>query len=712
MTDGSRHRRELRNLHELARWYGVQSSYTDVFGRRVRASPESISGVLLAMGVPLERTTDVEEALRACRVTHWERPLDPVAVAWNGRLSRVPLRLPARQADARLTFLVELEGSDPYQGKPSVVTASRADVDGRAFAELLVSWQGRLPPGYHRLHVRAGKSEAETMVISAPSRMTSTGPNPTWGAFLPLYALRSDRSWGIGDLTDLGDLAEWVGGLGGEIVATLPIVAGFLDELFDRSPYSPASRLFWNEVHLDVTRIPEVSRSPRARARLASPALRGKIDALQRAALVDHRQAMALKRSVLEVLAESFFDESEPSPRRNSFDAFVSANPAVRDYARFRAACERHRSPWFEWPTREREGRLESNGDDRVARYHLYVQWIADEQMAETSDRARRAGAGLYFDFPLGVNLAAYDAWKERDAFVLGASAGAPPDSFFVSGQDWGFPPMHPEGIREQGYRYLIACFRHLLRHASVLRIDHVMGLHRLYWIPSGMDATKGAYVRYRWAELYAVLSLESAHTGAVIVGEDLGTVPGYVRRAMAKHGLHRTYVLPNALTGNSRNAIKPPPRDSLAGLNTHDMAPFAGFWREEDIKIRLERGWLNEGSARAERKRRRVQRRALVKYFTRTGRLPARGNPSDRQIVEACLDELAAGPARMLVVNLEDLWSETKSQNVPGTVDEYPNWRRAARYRLHEFSRMPRVTRTLSRLDALRRGGRRNGSA
>jgi 4-alpha-glucanotransferase len=663
------------------------------------------------MGILLERATDVEDELRARRLAHWKRPLDPVSVAWNGRLSRVPLRLPTRLAGAKLAFRVELEGSGPHEGAPRVVTASRADVEGRSYAELLVSWQRRLPPGYHRLHVRAGKTEAQTMVISAPARMTSTGPNPTWGAFLPLYALRSDRSWGIGDLTDLGDLAEWVGGLGGGIVATLPVAAGFLDELFDRSPYSPASRLFWNEVHLDVTRIPEVSQSPRARAMLASPALRGKIDALQRAALVDHRQAMALKRIVLKALAESFFHDSEPSPRRNAFEAFVRANPAARDYARFRAACERHRRPWFEWPSREREGRLEKHGDDPSTSYHLYVQWLADEQMAETSDRAHRAGAGLYFDFPLGVNLAAYDAWREREAFVLGASAGAPPDSFFVSGQNWGFPPLHPEGIREQGYRYLIACLRHLLRHARVLRIDHVMGLHRLFWIPSGMDATKGVYVRYRWAELYAVLALESAYTRTVVVGEDLGTVPGYVRKSMAKHGLYRTYVMPNALTSNPRKAVTPPPRDSLAGLNTHDMAPFAGFWREEDIKVRLERGWLDEGAARDEHTRRLMQRRALVEYLRRTGRLPVGRTPSDRQIVEACLDELAAGPARMLVVNLEDLWAETEPQNVPGTVDEYPNWRRAARYTFQEFSRMPRVTRTLSRIDTLRRGGRRDGS-
>jgi 4-alpha-glucanotransferase len=654
--------RLLRDLHEVARRCGIQTSYRDQEGHRRRARPEAVLGAIRAFGHPIERLEEAPAVLRRLE-REPPRPVEPVTVAWGGRMPLVEVRAPAARAGSRLTLRVELESGE--------------DVDPAA----------RLPFGYHRLHVEGRGFTASSLVVSAPPALPNGGPR-SWGVFLPLYALRSARSWGVGDLTDLGDLLEWASGLGGRMVATLPMLASFLDEPFEPSPYSPASRLFWNELFLDVTGIPELERSPEARRALASAHLRKEIENLQTAELVDYRAAMAAKRQVLEPLARSFFEDDRTS-RRGEFESFLQANPASLDYARFRAACDRHRSPWQRWPGSERSGILPpAGGNEPAYRYHAYVQWLASQQMLSLQQRSRASGAALYFDLPLGVHPAGYDVWREREIFATGATAGAPPDPFFTSGQDWGFFPLHPERVRDSGYGYPIACLRHQLRVAGVLRIDHAMGLHRLFWIPSGLSSTDGVYVRYPADEMYAIVVLEAARAGAMVVGEDLGIVPGYIRPAMARRGIHRTYVVPWELTGDPAMAMRPPPERSFASLNTHDMPPFAAYWPAEDPR----------------------KRDALIRFLRRRGWLAGgkdRAAPEDREVMVACLGELAASDAREVIVNLEDLWLETRPQNVPGTGHEQPNWRRPARYRFERFRRLPQVTGTLRRIEAIRKGSK-----
>jgi 4-alpha-glucanotransferase len=669
----------LRDLHRLARSCGIQTSSTGEGGRRLRPGVETLIGAVRAYGLPVERLEDVPSALRERQGGLDRRPLPPVVVAWDGGLPK----LDALAGRAR----VELEDGGEVD----------ADPRGRADA---------LPFGYHRLHVEGGGVEASALVISAP-RSLPVRDGRGWGAFIPLYALRSRRSWGVGDFTDLGDLLDWVGGLGGDMAGTLPILAAFLDEPFEPSPYSPASRLFWNELHLDVTAVPELERSPEARDLIGSEHFRKEIENLRRGELVDHRAAMAAKRQVLELLADAVL--ALDGQRRAAFGSYVEANPRLDGYAAFRAAVERHRSVWQTWPPRERDGSLPPDGgNQRAAHYHRYVQWVADEQLRGVAARARSGGAAsLYFDFPLGVNSGGYDVWSERDVFAMGATTGAPPDAFFTMGQDWGFPPLHPEAMREHGYRYPIACLRHQLRYAGVLRIDHVMGLHRLFWVPSGMGPSHGVYVRYPADELYAILVLEAWRAGAVVVGEDLGVVPAYVRPALRRHGILRSWVLPFELTDDGTTPMHPIPPRSMATLDTHDLPPFAAYWRGEDIGLRLERGWLDQAGASAERRTRASHRARLTDHLSRRGWLAGepRDSADERVLLTACLSDLAASPARQVLVTLEDLWLETRPQNVPGAADAYPNWRRVARYPLERIRRMPEVVDTLRSIDALRKG-------
>jgi 4-alpha-glucanotransferase len=700
-------------LAKLAQLYGIQTTYTSSGRYRVRARRESLLAALSALGAPITGTPDLVEAYRLRRQRLWTRLLEPVMVAWEGRPLEVHLRFPARMSavPVRVEAVLEdgtsvtlLDGSvEPHLP----VEATEAEsVEGIEYQRSVISVPNRLPLGYHSLRVSLGKLEASSLLIAAPTRATEASGR-TWGVFLPLYALRTRRDWGTGDLTDLEALAEWTGSLGGDMVATLPLLAAFLDRPFEPSPYSPASRLFWNELYLDPTRAPEFRRSPEARRVLGSRRFQEELDDLRTGRLVDYRLASGAKRRVLELLAPLV--ESPESPRREQLDRYARQNPRLDDYARFRAALERHGgTPWTTWPRRERDGHLPRDGGNPTAhRYHRYVQWLAAEQMEATARAAVAKGAGLYFDLPLGVHPDGYDAWRERDAFVSKASAGSPPDRFFAGGQNWGFPPLHPDGIREQGYRYYRDSIRHLFRHASVARIDHVMGLHRIYVVPHGLTSGDGVYVRYRAQELHAILTLESRRHGTVVVGEDLGTVPAKVRTAMRRLGILRSYVLQFELRPQSRRAVRRPPPDSMAALDTHDLPAFAAFWRGLDIRERLRAGWIDAPYAARELKERDRVRVAVVAYLRAHGWLqPGSDPPSDSKVLRALLSALSASDSAMVVANLEDLWLETRPQNVPGTVDRYPNWRRRARFSLEELSGKRSVTGLLREVARLREAG------
>ncbi len=542
-------------LEDLARSYGVETSYWAIGGRRRQAHPEALIAVLKALGAPIEKPSDVPEALR-----HRE------TVAFTP------------------------------------------------------------PPGERR-----------------------------WGVFIPLYALHSNPSWGGGDFADLERLVDWTAALGGRLIGTLPLLASFLDHPFSPSPYTPVSRLFWNELFLAVEEIPELKVCNEARRLVASPDFQATLDRMRRSPLVDYRHNMAVKRQVLEMLARSFLRGR--GPRRDRFERFLKSRPSLDDYACFRATCEKQTVVWHKWPKRLREGPWQRGDFDEAARrYHRYVQWLADEQIARVSRKARSKNLALYFDFPLGVHPDGYDTWRYRDLFVPGISLGAPPDPFFSGGQYWGTPPLHPHRIGTD--RYLRDSLRHHLRYAGLLRIDHVMGLHRQFWIPDGFKPADGVYVRYPSEELYALICEESVRHRAVIVGEDLGTVPPEVRPTMRRHRLQRSYVLQFKMNPHGRGRPPPPPSDSLASLNTHDIPPFAAFWK---------------------------------------------GGNAGEALLRA-LRRLSRGAAATVLVNLEDLWLEKKSQNCPGTAYERPNWRRKARYRLEDFCQNRRLSDILSRIDRWRK--------
>ncbi|MBI3896252.1 MAG: 4-alpha-glucanotransferase [Acidobacteria bacterium] len=701
----------LRGLRRLARLYGIQLAYHDAFGRFREASPESLLGTLRALCAPIEHLDHVGEALRERRQQIWRRVLRPVIVAWDGVPPRTRLRLEAHRASGQADFQIRLENGLEQRWAYDLELApieKAIQLEGTGYvAKRMVLPEG-LPAGYHRLRLEFGGQIFESLIIVAPQRVYEERWK-TWGVFLPLYALHSGRSWGGGDISDFEELADWVAELGGGVVSALPLHAAFLEELFDPSPYSPASRLFWNEIFVDPRKAEEFTRCAAARQLVESSEFQQEVEALRAAPLVDYRRQFVLKRRVLEKMAQWLTQEK--SDRGIAFRRHVDSHPLAADYARFRAVVEQRKSPWTEWPERLRGGVLRKGDYAEDAKlYHLYAQWLAEEQVSALADKTRSAGLKLYLDFPLGVHPQGFDVWRYREIFAVNASTGAPPDTVFTGGQNWGTPPLHPEKIREQGYEYVISCLRHQFSHAGMLRFDHVMGFHRLFWVPKGMESRDGVYVRYRPEEFYAIVSLESHRQRVLTVGENLGTVPHHVNTMMSHHGVQKLYVAEYEIWPDPAQALRPPQPDCVASLNTHDMPTFASFLTGKDIEDRLQLGLVKEEEAGHEQEARRAAREALAVFLSGKGPSPVRWEESPL-LLRRCLAWLAEQPPQVVLVNLEDLWLETEPQNIPGTSFERPNWRYKTRYAWEDIRGMAQVLELLRDLSGLRKQKESAGS-
>lgn len=691
-------------LTRLARLYNIQSSYRDGLGQLRQASKDAILQVLRALGAPLQRFDDADDAWRQRRQALWQRVIEPVIVVWQNQPVILKIRVLTQLAETRISYRILLDSGATVEGdlREDPVTKSVArEVEGSCHVTRRLIGPAQLPLGYHRLYLRIGEVEADSYLFCAPPQ--AYAPIETkkrWGLFCPLYALHSEPGWGVGNFSDLSRLVEFTAGLGGHAVATLPMLANFLDEPFNPSPYAPVSRLFWNEFYLDVERIAELPDCTEAKTLLINSSLINDLNRWRAAPLVQYREVMARKREILTALLRALLQNS--AQRRGDFEYFIASHPVAQDYAEFRAKTEREQKIWIDWPMDGREGKLQRDDFDDFAKlYHLYVQWQCAEQIAAVSANARRGGAALYLDFPLGVNRDGYDVWRERSLFALGMNGGAPPDELFIRGQNWGFPPLHPEANRQQGYRYYIDCLRHHMGSAGMLRIDHVMGMHRVFWVPDGFSATDGVYVHYRAPEFYAILNFESHRHRVQIVGENLGTVPDAVNAAMAQRKFLGMHVGQFGVNADPNHALDAVPANVVASLNTHDTATFMGFWQEKDIDDSVGLKLLDSDQADHQRRYRAAQRDALVAYLRAQDYLGTENSAA--AVLRGWLIFLAGQPAEFMLINLEDLWLEPSPQNVPGTWQERPNWQRKAHYSIEEVRGLASLNDLLTTISDIR---------
>ncbi len=691
---------------ELAVLHGVLPAYTGTDGREHRADDEVVLAILGAMGVPVGSAAEVAAALVAGRRAQARRTLEPVVVSRTGRPASATVTLPSRVHPREVWCSIELEsGGVLRQRLTASVTGMAAgpEVGGERFNRYQIRLERHdaepLPPGYHRLVVEWTGSRVAALLVVAP---TCPSAPRGWGVFLPLHALRTDEDWGVGSYTDMAALGQWAGEVGGSMLGSLPLYPSFLDPPADPSPYLPVSRLAYNELYVDVTSLPELESAPEARRLLAADEFRRRLVAAHESTLVDYEEVSRLRRQVLAPMADALVAGS--STRRASFCAFADEHPELVAYARFRAAAERlGRSSAVGAPGEDDDMRP----DEPALAYHLYAQWAAAQQLASAAD-----STPIYADLPIGVHPEGFDPRWSPQSFVPGAHGGAPPDLFFARGQDWAFPPFHPEKMREDGYSYFISMLQRAFRHAAYVRIDHVMGLERLYWIPDGFEARHGAYVSYRADELHALVALEAHRSGVVIVGEDLGTVPDSVRSRMAEDRMLRSWVL--QFESTTEQPLPSPPVGVLASWGTHDLPRFSAYFWGDDIDEREEAAGLSPTeTARAHVERERW-REALLRSVGEsvgkgvgTGIGIGPGEEADRaaMALRACLIHLARSPADLVLVDLEDLWGERQPQNRPGTGTEAGNWRRRAARTLGQVLHDTKTAAFLRELHRLRQG-------
>ncbi|KQX52904.1 4-alpha-glucanotransferase [Streptomyces sp. Root1304] len=652
-------------LARLAARHGVATAYSPSEGVTVPVPDTTVVAVLGALGVDAATPEAAAAALDAVERADRERLLPPTLVRRHGE---GPVRPP--------------EGLPP--GTRLRVTTEDGDV---VTGE---DWE-RLPLGVHTADAQApdGRTATATLIVS-PARVPAPGRR-SYGLLVQLYSLLSTRSWGMGDLGDLRELVTWAGRAhGAGFVQVNPLHAGVPGAPSDPSPYRPSSRRFPDPVHLRIEEIPEYA--------LVGPERREELDGiladaadlrervLGKGASIDRDAVWEVKLRALELVLGSV--EPGPGRRADFHDFLADRGRALEDHATYQALAERHGHHWRDWPEPLRDPRTAEaavRDDPALAArvdFHCRLAWLTDRQLADAAAAAREAGmaVGIVHDLAVGVHPEGSDVWAGQAAFASGMSVGAPPDAFNARGQDWGLPPWRPDALAAAGYAPYRGLLRELLRHAGALRIDHVMGLFRLWWVPEGREPTEGTYVRYDAEAMLAVLVLEAHRAGALVIGEDLGTVEPGVREELAGRGVFGTSVL--WFERDWEGTGRPLPQDAwraacVATATTHDLPPTAARLSGDHVALRHRLGLLSGDLAR-ERAADAAETAEWLGLFERLGLLPeGPGGPGDDEAeIRAVHRFLLGTPARMVGVWLPDAVGDRRPQNLPGTWDEYPNWR------------------------------------
>lgn len=694
-----------RPLIRLAKACGVSTSYIDQLGAYVEIRDEVLVAVLASLGVDASNPAAVSKSLLETECRQREQLVPPTVLAITGRANNVPLRC---SADALVALTLALEDGTAYAGDLRANLRVHKDAD---FGEQLeLTLPDDLPIGYHTLNVQVGGVQRRATVIVAPPRIElpeAVRQRQRWGWMTQMYSVRSADSWGVGDYGDLKRLVADAGEKShADFMLINPIHAGAPVPPLQPSPYLPESRRFLNVTYIRPQDIPEYA--------ALDDATRAQVEALHAsvAAANDSAEPMDInaswdaKRQALWLI----FSAPRSEERETAFAEFKrAAGPDLDAFATWCLAFEVWGAPWEEnsWFFRTDKNSpavaaLVRDHHD-MFEFQRWLQWIADEQVAAAQQAAKDAGMalGLMQDMAVGVHALGADVWWSPERFADGVTVGAPPDFYNQLGQDWGQPPFSPQYLESTGYRVYREMVHNMFAHAGALRIDHVLGLFRLWWIPRGCTARDGAYVTYNHEVMLSILAIEASRANGVVIGEDLGTVPEYVSKVLAEHGVLGTAVEWFSRVDNSPNAGDPyaPPEDyrkyALASVTTHDLPPTAGYLKLEHVDLREELNLLNEP---AEQFRAEVQAEIdqMLALLVSRGYLPQEvadglkaacapdaddAETADREaliqrVVEAMHVMLRDSPSVLVQAALVDGVGEHRTQNQPGTSWEYPNWR------------------------------------
>jgi 4-alpha-glucanotransferase len=618
------------DLYAKAKNVGIQTEFLDGQGRRHVTDPEALKIVLDAL--PVRKPG---------------RFLEQAVVVRSGRPARTELGHAA-------TF--------PLRWK--IVAGLKVIAEGEAHNRAII-WPTDLPVGSYRLHLTDASSftEEAPMIVAPPGAFDGDFER-CWLLAVQLYGVRSARNWGIGDFTDLADLIELAGRLGADGVGLNPLHALFDDRPADCSPYSPNSRLFLNALYIDVEKLPEFQRGVANTKAIAR---------LRASNTVDYIGVAELKWRALRLAFEAFKADSD-NARRQDFEKFRAERaPLLSRFAAFEVLRHKFSKPWWEWPEVWRKpsdmklGNLRQGTDAAEIEFVEFVQWTADRQLHSCQDLAARLGmnVGLYLDVAVGVQADGFDAWNEQVAISRHLAVGAPPDSLNTSGQNWGLAGFNAAGLEIKSFEPYRDMLRASMRYAGAIRLDHVLGLKRLYLVPHGFAADNGVYVQMPFEALLAATALESVAYRCVVIGEDLGTVPEGFREQIADWGIwsYQVMMFERDDQGKFRGIDHYAP-NALVTFNTHDLSTYAG-WRSFSDLARKRALGIDPGESDDARWQALTMLSEVLRH-----------HGIDRHDLNAVVGFLARTKSRLLAISLEDLLGVIDQPNIPGTVDEHPNWR------------------------------------
>jgi 4-alpha-glucanotransferase len=692
-------------VQRLANLRGIGDAYHDYRGELQYFSLQTKAGILRAMGCAVD-----DDAALAAEIRQLEgaraRKFLPALVTAHGPRAGFEINITAREFGATLVWTLKLENGERRGGAISSADCRevwRGDSDGTWITRRYFDVPVDLPAGYHELELKIGSgSVARCPLISSPARCFEPpriiAGERLWGVAVQLYTLRSDENWGIGDFSDLQSLIRWLAPHGAAFIGLNPLHAMSPAEPSRSSPYSASSRHFLNVLYIAVPAVPEFGECVAAHERLQQPQIREDLARLRECPLVEYEGVARLKFEILELLHRDFRERHlrALSERGRSFLDFLAAGgEPLQMHARF-DALDRHfmqtrggAAGWLNWPAEYRD--VNGTAATQFAAEHAaeveffaYLQWLAHEQLASAQALSVALGMpiGLYGDYAVGANPSGSETWTDQASYCMGAEIGAPPDPLALKGQGWGIPPQDPATMLSNQLQGFIRLIRNNMRYYGALRLDHVMSLFRLWWVPPGLSPRDGAYVHYPLEQLLTVLALESARAGCLVVGEDLGVVPDEMRRAMPQFGLyHYKVALFEQLDGRFRHPHEYA-KHALATVTTHDMPTLKSYWEGRDIELR--RALHLYPSAEIESEvivARARDRQALITALREQELQPAEdfaaNQPFTAELAQALHLYLARSSAILVAVQIEDLLGMTEPVNVPGTHTEYPNWQR-----------------------------------
>ncbi|WP_448547857.1 4-alpha-glucanotransferase [Thalassotalea fusca] len=717
-------------IEKLAELVGFHPSYSNCFGETVYADKEARQALLQAMGYDLSNEQTIEQHIQQLEQAKWLTALPSVFVAKHELATQdIILSLPD-SAPSIITLQLTLEDGHELPisfDKAQATPIAQQTINGVNYQQFTMELRD-LPLGYHSLSLVLAKQEFHCHLICAPKDCFSpqeASEHKTWGYAAQLYSLKSANNWGMGDFGDLRSLTQTAAEQGASTIGLNPLHPLYQNNPAHRSPYSPTSRCYLNTMYIDVTAVDNFKRCKKAQAIYNTEQFQQQLASTRTSEHIDYVGVAELKYPVLEALHQDLVTSDKKSSSLLAFETYKqNQGEPLALLATFDALYEYFREQdayaygWTAWPQDYQTPDSQAVDDFRqthAARidYFMYLQWLAHQQLQNVSELAKQAHMpiGLYLDLAVGCDGSGFDVWSNRDAYVAGAAVGAPPDAMNTLGQDWGLTPINPVQLQKQGYKPLVDALRSNMQYAGALRIDHILGLMRQYWVAPGKAAHEGVYISFPFKDILRVIALESRRNQCVVIGEDLGTVPDGFSEIMAEAGL-LSYKVLFFEKWESGLFMRPElyPEQSMVTVSTHDLPTLTGWWNGRDLAWRQQLDlYPNEQMGVDDRNNRVSERENLLAALQDMNTIDMQNAPStcpakaNKELAIAVQKFLAHANSHLQLVPLEDALCVTEQVNIPGTIDEHPNWLQKLPVALEEFAATDSVASMAAMLNDVR---------